>query len=247
MRKWIYLTIPLALFVFAAQGLSQRPGQLVINHFVSDPDQITRLYVTDFEGVGPDVVATFYSEAGEIIGQKKVKLPANGTVPIKPFDVIQRRAVGNVRVDGRGAQIACEYWQIIEHKDYSYSVATPGQPAEGYRHLVVQHFVSDPDLNTIIFLTNPSEESTASVSLEFHTEGGEVLSKVDRTIGPNATLVLKPFDVIQRRAYGNVYITASGANVTGEYWQLVDHKTKDGKKEQYAVAVPLQTLHLFGK
>jgi hypothetical protein len=247
MRRWTYWLVSLAVFVFVASGISQDHGKLVINHFVADPDHITRLYVTDFEGVGADVVVTFYSEAGEIIGQKKVKLPQNGTVPLKPFDIIQRRAVGNVRVEGKGGRVACEYWQIIEHKDYSYSVATPGQSAAGHSNLVVQHFVSDPDLNTIIFLTNPNEGSTASVSLEFHTEDGETISKVERSIGPNATLVLKPYDVIQRRAYGNVYIVASGATISGEYWQLVDHKREDGKREQYAVAIPLQTLNLFSK
>jgi hypothetical protein len=241
-----YLILPFVVLVSFSLGNSQEGGKLVINHFISDPDFVSRVYVTDFDGVGPEVVVTFYSEQGEIIGQKSVRLPQNGTVPLKPFDIIQRRAVGNVRIDGKGVHVAGEYWQIIEDEDFSYSVATPGQPATGNNDLIVQHFVSDPDLNTIIFLTNPNDGPSADVSLEFHSEGGEVLSRVERSIGPNATLVLKPFDVIQRRAYGNVHIKATGATVTGEYWQLVDVK-KDGKEEKYGVAVPLQTLRFLGR
>jgi hypothetical protein len=251
MRQWNYLILPIVILAFASTGMAQEYGNLVLNHFVSDPNQTTRIYVTDFEGVGPEVTVTFYSEAGDIIGQKRVQIPRNATVPIKPFEIVQRKAVGNVRIDGRGAHVSCEYWQIIETDDFSYSVAVPGQWAEGHHDLVVQHFVSDPDLNTIIFLTNPNEGASSNVTLEFHAESGEVLGKTDRTIAANATLVLKPYDVLQKKAYGNVHIKASGAAVTGEYWQLVDVKRKDektGKKkeEKYAVAVPLQTFKLIG-
>jgi hypothetical protein len=256
MRWWKYFVLPAAIVTLVSTGTAQEYGKLVLNHFVSDPDQTTRIYVTDFEGARPEVTVTFYSEAGDIIGQRTIPIPRNGTVPIKPFDIVQRKAVGNVRIDGKGAHVSAEYWQIIETDEFSYSVAVPGQPAKGYSSLVVQHFVSDPGLNTIIFLTNPNEGQyegqSATVTLEFHSESGEVLSKTDRTISPNATLVLKPYDVLQKTVYGNVHIKARGAPVTGEYWQLVDVKRKDektGKKkeEKYAVAVPLQTLQLFSE
>jgi len=249
MSIWRLSVLLVAIGLSASLGRAQEPGKLVINHFVSDPDQVTRIYVTDFEGVGPEVVVTLYSEAGDIIGQRKVQIPANGTVPIKPHDILQRKIVGNVRIDGKGANIAAEYWQIIEHEDYAYSIAVPAQPASGHSDLIVQHFVSDPDVNTIIFLTNPNDGPSSNVSLAFHNEAGELLSRVERSIGPNATLVLKPFDVLQRKAYGNVHIQASGAPVTGEYWQLVDLQRKDekGKErvEKYGIAVPLQSLKLF--
>ncbi len=254
MRNWKYL-IPLILFLISTTPiLAQDYGKLVLNHIVSDPNQVTRIYVTDFEGVAPEVTVTFYSEAGDIIGQRTMSIPRNGTVPVKPHDILQRAVVGNVRVDGHGAHIACEYWQIIEDKknDFSYSIGVPGQAAGGHHNLIVQHFVADPDLNTIIFLTNPDDGSSAGVSLEFHDESGGVLAKVERTIDANATLVLKPYDVLKKKAYGNVHIKSSGAAVTGEYWQLVDVKRKDektGKKkvEKYGVAIPLQSLTLFGK
>lgn len=251
MKLWKFLAITVAVLAFASIGAAQEYGKLVLNHFVSDPAQTTRIYVTDFEGAAPEVTVTFYSEAGDIIGQRRVQVPRNGTVPMNPHDIVQRRAVGNVRIDGKGSHVACEYWQIIETDDFSYSVAVPGQPAKGHNNLVVQHFVSDPGLNTIIFLTNPNEGQSANVTLEFHSEGGEVLARTERTIGPNATLVLKPHDVLKKLAYGNVHIKASGATVTGEYWQLVDVKRKDEKtgktkEEKYAVAVPLQTFKFLG-
>ena len=251
MRKLIILAALFSVLIFTGSGITQEHGQLVLNHFVSDPDFVTRIYVTDFEGVGPEVTLTFYSEAGDIIGQRTVRVPRNGTVPIKPHDIVQRKAVGNVRVDGKGAHVACEYWQIIETDDFSYSIAVPGQWAPGHNDLIVQHFVSDPDLNTIIFLTNPSGGNSSSVTLEFRDEAGGLVGSTSRTVGPNATLVLKPYDVLKKKAYGNVHIKASGAPVTGEYWQLVDVKRKDektGKKkeEKYGVAIPLQALKPFG-
>jgi hypothetical protein len=114
---------------------------------------------------------------------------------------------------------------------------------------VLQHFVSDPDLVSVIYLTNPQDRS-ASVTLEFNDANGNLLGNTTRNISPNATMKVLPHDILKKKAYGNVHVKATGAKIVGEYWQQEDQKVKDpktgkSKEMRYTVAVPIQSIAKF--
>ncbi len=242
MKRCMTLSIFLFLFPFliAQQLYGQAAPRVVINHFVSDPAQNTALYVTDTDGKAPDVTVNFYDEEGNIVGQKKMTLPQNGTAVLKPIDVVKRKTVGNVRIESTGGNIVAEYWQVIKSEDISYSVAVPSHPAYGWHELIVQHYVSDPDVNSVIFLTNP-QDSPADVTLKFHDESGSLVREYTQRIASNANATIKAFDVVKRKVYGNVHISSPAIAIVGEYWQKVDTKV-EGKEVEYVVAVPLQSV-----
>ena len=80
-----------ALVCFTGGALRAQASQTaVVNHFVSDPKQNTVLYITDFDGTAPDVTVYFYSNLGDIIGSKKLSIPRNSTIPLRPHDVVKR-------------------------------------------------------------------------------------------------------------------------------------------------------------
>ncbi|MFQ6103730.1 MAG: hypothetical protein ACE5OP_05505 [Candidatus Glassbacteria bacterium] len=245
------ITMIAAVMSLTASGWlrSQPSDTAVVNHFVSDPKQNTVLFITDFDGSAPDVTVYFYSNEGNIVGSKNLKIPRNSTVPVRPHDVVKRKENGNIRIMSKGGGIVAEYWQLVKTDEAEYSVAVPAQPAGGHSSLILQHYVSDPDLNSVIFLTNPNE-SQASVTLEFNDKDGNLLGNATRTIAPNATLRVRPHDVLSKKAYGNVHIKATGAKIVGEYWQQEDQKVKDPKtgktkEARYTVAIPIQSISSF--
>jgi hypothetical protein len=248
MKKTLMLT---AVLTFAVSGYlsAQASQQAVVNHFVSDPKQNTVLYITDFDGTAPEVTVYFYSNLGDIVGSKNLSIPRNSTVPLRPHDVVKRKENGNIRVISSGGGIVAEYWQLIDTKEAVYSVAVPAQPADGHENLVLQHFVSDPDLVSVIYLTNPHEQQ-ASATIEFNDADGNLLGKTTRNIASNETMKVIPHDVLKKKAYGNVHIKVSGARIVGEYWQQEDQKVKDpktGKSKDmtYTVAIPIQSISKF--
>jgi len=219
----------------------------VLNHFIADPKQVSVIYVTDASGSGSDITATFYSTEGDIIGQKKTAVAANGTVSLIPMDIVKRIAYGRVGIESTSGKIIGEYWQIVEVEDAKYSIAVPAQPAIGRDKLVVQHFASDPNVTSVIYISDSKGEGSVPVQVEFFDQSSNLLSKVSKTIPANGTIALKPYDVLQRKTVGSAYITTGGGPIIGEYWQVVNGKFPDPvsgkeKKTNYGVAVPLQGI-----
>ena len=238
-------------FFFVAASFLVTPGlfaqgskRIVVNHFIADPKQTSRLYITDASGTGADVVVNFYSVDGDIIGQKKTEVPANGTVTLDPMDIVKRKTYGRVVVESKRGRILGEYWQIVDADEAKYSVAVPAQPALGRDRLLVQHFVSDPEVNSLIYVSESKGGTSVPVSIEFYDESSFLLSRISRTIPPNGTITLKPHDILRRKVVGSVYIITEGGPIVGEYWQLVrgkfpDPRTGKTRKMNYGVAVPL--------
>ena len=88
------------------------------------------------------------------------------------------------------------------------------------------------------------------MTLEFNDKDGNLLGDAKRTIAPNATLRVKPYDILSKKAFGNVHIQAVGSKIIGEYWQQEDQKVKDPKtgktrEARYTVAVPIQSISSF--
>ncbi len=233
----------LMLILSHSMVVAQGSRRIVLNHFIADPDQRSIVYITDAEGVSQDVKVNFLDESGDIIGQKRISLPPNGTVHIKPFDVIQRRAYGKVVAEA-SARVLGEYWQIIETKDSGYSVAVPFQAALGHDRLAVQHFVSDKDLTANIYISDTRGRGDIPVEIAFYDERSALLSTINRTVPSNGSITIKPWDVLQKRTVGSAYIVSKGGPIVGEYWQIVSGKFEDPKTGKdfytnYAVGLPL--------
>ncbi len=240
-RKQVFLTI-LALVLLQAVVHAQGSRRIVLNHFIADPDVITRVYVTDAEGVSQDVTVTFFTEQGEIIGQKKLTLRPNGTGVIDPFKVIQRRAYGKVVAEA-SSRVLGEYWQIVETKEAKYSIAVPFQPALGHDKLLVQHFVSDDRLTSNIYISDTRGKGDVPVEIAFYDESSNLLSKIDRTVPSNGSITVKPWNVLQKKTVGSAHIQTKGGPIVGEYWQIVSGKFRDpksGKDRDMNYAVGLQ-------
>jgi outer membrane protein OmpA-like peptidoglycan-associated protein len=241
----------LLLIAIAALGaqnlLAMGSKRIVVNHFIADPKQTSVVYVTDASGNGADITANFYSMEGEIIGQKKTSVPANGTVSLLPMDIVKRKAFGRVVVESSTGRIIGEYWQVVETDDAKYSVAVPAQPALGRDRLVVQHFVSDPEVTSAIYISESQGKGSVPVTLEFFDTSSSLLSKISQTIPANGTIAVKPHDVLKRKVVGSVLITTGGGPIVGEYWQVVNGKFPDPitgkeKKTNYGVGVSLQGM-----
>jgi outer membrane protein OmpA-like peptidoglycan-associated protein len=233
----------LALLLSSSLLNAQGSRRIVLNHFIADPDQRSIIYITDADGINQSATVTFYTEQGEIIGQKKVNLSPNGTAWIKPFDVIQRRAYGKVVAEA-SARVLGEYWQIVETDDSGYSVAVPFQPALGHDRLLVQHFVSDKDLTSNIYVSDTRGKGDIPVEISFYDEGSNLLAKVDRTVPSNGSVTVKPWTVLGKKAVGSAYVVSKGGPIVGEYWQIVSGKFQDPKTGKsrftnYAVGLPL--------
>jgi outer membrane protein OmpA-like peptidoglycan-associated protein len=241
-REKLFLAL-LMLILSHSMVVAQGSRRIVLNHFIADPDQRSIVYITDAEGVSQDVKVNFLDERGDIIGQKKISLPPNGTVPIKPFDVIQRRAYGKVVAEA-SSRVLGEYWQIIETEDSGYSVAVPFQAAIGHDRLLVQHFVSDKGLTANIYISDTRGRGDIPVEIAFYDERSALLSTINRTVPSNGSITIKPWDVLKKKAVGSAYIISKGGPIVGEYWQIVSGKFKDPKTGKdfftnYAVGLPL--------
>jgi len=224
--------------------LAQGSKRIVLNHFIADPNQRSIVYLTDAEGTAKDVTLTFYTEAGEIIGQKRASIPANGTVYVKPHDVIKRPAYGKAIAVSSG-RILGEYWQIVETDDAGYSVAVPMKAALGHDRLLVQHFVSDNNVTSNIYISDTRGKGDVPVEISFYDENSNLLSRTSKTVPSNGSVTVKPWDILQKKTVGSARIDTKGGPIVGEYWQIVSGKFEDpnrkGKERfiNYAVAVPL--------
>ena len=101
---------------------------------------------------------------------------------------------------------------------------------------VVNHFVSDPKQNTVLFITD-FEGSAPDVTVFFYSNDGNIVGSKSLSIPRNSTVPIRPNDVVKRKENGNIRITSKGGGIVAEYWQLV--KTDD---YEYSVAVPAQPI-----
>lgn len=240
---WIILVTGLLLELVVSSVIAQGSKRIVFNHFISDPKQTSVLYITDAQGMDSNVEVNFYSNSGEIIGQKKTRVPADGTISIKPIDVVKRVANGKAVVVSRGGRVIGEYWQLVETKEFKYSVAVPGQPALGRDVLFIQHLVSDPNVTSVIFVSDTRNEGSVPIDIELFDESGGMMAKTDEVIPSGGTVAIRPHDILRKKTVGSARITTRGGPIVGEYWQFVSGKFKDpetGKEEKinYCVAVP---------
>jgi len=109
------------------------PGatKLVCQHFVSDAGIESYLVVADGSGKGTTVYVDFYSDNGDLAGQTKVTVPANGKVSIEPYELVgKKRMTGVAYIQSEGGPITGEYWQVSDKEKYQVAHAMQGSAPE---------------------------------------------------------------------------------------------------------------------
>lgn len=105
------------------------PGatKLVCQHFVSDQTIESYLVIADAEGKGSTVYIEFYSDNGDLAGQTKVTIPANGKVSVKPYDLVgKKKMTGVAYMQSESGRITGEYWQVSAKEKYQVAHAMLG-------------------------------------------------------------------------------------------------------------------------
>lgn len=214
--------------------------QLVVNYFDSDPDEYeTHLVITDVEGAGPVVNILVYDDKGELLDQQFYFLPIFGKVNYNPADRIgNRKFKGTIRIQSDGGNVAAQYWQFYKHSEKTpFNTAIPASDGEGSTALLVQHFVSDPNIDSQLVLVNPASDSSVTVAVTFYLDTGKQLTRDRHEIPPNGSIFLDPFEeneglIKTGVAYCEVL---RGGKITGEYWQA-------SPGEQYQISLPMEII-----
>ncbi len=214
--------------------------QLVINHFEFNPDQLeTHLVITDVEGAGPIVNVLVYDENGSLIDKDFFFLPTFGKINYNPADSLRgKKFIGTLRIISDGGRVAAQYWQFYKNPELSYYDTTlPASDGNGAYALLCQHFVSDKDIDSFIYLSNAQSDSDAVVAVTFYLDRGKQLSKDKYTIPPNGKISINPYianEGIQKTGVA-VAESLNEVRITGEYWQA-------SKREKYQVSLPLEQI-----
>jgi len=219
--------------------------QLVVNYFDSDPDKYeTHLVITDVEGAGPVVNVLVYDAEGTLLDQQFYFLPIFGKVNYNPAAHIgNKKFRGSIRILSDGGNVAAQYWQFYRDEDESaFNTAIPASDAAGSSALLVQHFVSDPNIDAKLIFVNPSGDSAATVAVTFYLDSGKQLTRDKHRIPPNGCIVLNPFEeneglIKTGVAYCEVL---SGRTITGEYWQA-------SERERYQISLPMEIIPERGR
>lgn len=116
---WKNIAVPAA----AAPGSTK----LVCQHFVSDPGIESYIVIADASGAGASVYIEFYSDNGDLAGQTKVTIPANGKVSVQPYDLVgKKKMTGVAYIQSESGRITGEYWQVSGKEKYQIAHAMIG-------------------------------------------------------------------------------------------------------------------------
>jgi outer membrane protein OmpA-like peptidoglycan-associated protein len=106
-----------------------QPGstKLVCQHFVSDPNIESYLVVAEASGKNTTVYVDFYSDNGDLAGQTKIDIPANGKFSIEPYDLVGKKVMTGVAyIQSEAGAITGEYWQVSAREKYQVAHAMQG-------------------------------------------------------------------------------------------------------------------------
>jgi hypothetical protein len=235
-----------ACFILATALQAQVGKNLIINNFLSDPENVeTHFVISDVDGVGPNIKISIFSEDGRLVYERYETLNAYGKLNYNPFIHLNAyqhgfnqnpRFRGTVRIESDGANVIGQYWEFYKKTEMNYkNIAVPAADGIGYDKLVCQHFVSDKGINSAMIVANAESKRPVTVNVKFYSDQGGLVASSKEIIQPNGIIRLNPYKVTRGLVMtGTAYVTVVGAGkVTGEYWQ-------GSEKEKYQVALPLE-------
>lgn len=236
----------ITMFLFASLASAQVGKRLVINNFVSDPEEIeAHIVVSDVDGVGPNVKISIFAEDGRLVYERYETLSSFGKLnydPYKHLNAFQHgfnqnpKFQGTIRIESDGGNLLGQYWQFYKKTDKKYmNFAVPAADGAGYDMLVCQHFVSDKSIGASIIAANTETNRSVMINIKFYSDEGGLVASDRQTIPANGVIRIDPYKATKGlKMTGTAYINVIGAGkVTGEYWQL-------SSGEKYQIALPLE-------
>ncbi|MBN1447000.1 MAG: hypothetical protein JXA28_03640 [Bacteroidetes bacterium] len=246
-KAFVSIVLAATAFLICSVQLNAQIGQkLVINRFVSDPDNIeTHVVISDVDGVGPNLKITIYNEEGRLVYERYETLNAFGKINYDPLSYLNAyqhgynqnpKFSGTVRIESDGGNIVGQYWEKYRNTEKAYlNIAVPAADGNGYDKLVCQHFVSDKSVNAQIIISNTEIARPVTIDAKFYSDNGGLVGVEKRVIPANGVISINPFKSLKGvQMTGTAYIVVVGAGkITGEYWQAAE-------REKYQVALPLE-------
>lgn len=234
---FMHVCIAATFLLIAGTAWGQAGKQLVINHFVSDPQVIEgHLVVSDVEGRGGTINVAVYDESGALYGKSEEAIPPGGKLNINAEKYVQgRKMVGTMRVTAT-MNVVGQYWQFYKDPALGWkNIAVPGAVAPGATKLICQHFVADPQIESYIVVAD-AEGSGPTVYVDCYNDQGELAGQKRISIPKYGKLSIEPLDLVGgKKMTGVAYIQTEGGKVTGEYWQV-------SKNEEYQIAHAMQGI-----
>jgi hypothetical protein len=211
---------------------------LIINRFVSDSELETHLVVTDAEGVGVKIRIQIYDEDGTLKYDKYETLNPFAKINIDPHHCVNgEKMVGNIRVFTEDGRIVGQYWQFYKTLELGYkNIAITATDGKGFTKILCQHFVSDPDVETYIVVSNVEKDKPAVVNVKYYDNNGSIISIERKVIQPNGSIYVEPYKDIKSVINGVVVVESEmGVKITGDYWQHAPN-------EKYQVALQMEGI-----
>ncbi len=232
---FLHVCIAAGVLLIAGTAWGQAGKQLVINHFVSDPQVIEgHLVVSDVEGRGGTINVAVYDESGALYGKSEESIPPGGKLNINAEKYVQgRKMVGTMRITATTTVVG-QYWQFYRDPALGWkNIAVPAAVGPGATKLICQHFVADPQIESYIVVAD-AEGTGPTVYVECYNDQGELAGQKKINIPKYGKFSIKPLDLVGgKKMTGVAYIQTEGGKITGEYWQVSD-------AEQYQVAHAMQ-------
>jgi hypothetical protein len=188
-------------------------GRYFVNCFQLPPCSSSLLVLSDPYGSGPLVQMEFYNRTGELIRIARKLLRPHGTSAFNVNDYAPWDVLGKVSIRSLvGGSIVLHYRQLC---DNNAVLAVPAHlPA---RDLLIDEFSIGREITSKLIITDASAEGPAA-EIQFLSDSGEVLSKLEKLLPPNGTVLIDPADYIDDTANGVIKIS-SGAEIIADYWE----------------------------
>jgi hypothetical protein len=211
---------------------------LIINRFVSDPDLQTHLVVTDVEGVGVKIRIQIHDEDGKLKYDRYEVLSPFGKINIDPHHCVNgEKMIGNIRIFTDEGRIVGQYWQFYKTPELGYkNIAIAATDGKGFTKVLCQHFVSDPNVETYIIVSNIEKDKPAVVNVKYYNNDGSIISIQRKVIQPNGSIYVEPYKDIKMVVNGVAVVESEmGIKITGDYWQ-------HSPSEKYHVALQMEGI-----
>jgi len=204
-------SLPYSMFMLPLQSDDSQEGRYFVNCFRFPPCRSNLLVLSDPYGSGPLVQMEFYNRMGELIRIARQLLRPHGTSAFEVSDYAPWDMLGKVSIRSLvGGSIALHYRQLC---DNDVVLAVPARlPAKA---LLIDEFSTGRGITSELVIADSSAEGPA-VEIQFLRDDGAELSKLEKLLPPNGTVLIDIADYIGDAASGMIKIS-SEAGIIADY------------------------------
>ena len=168
------------------------------------------LLLSDPLGSGPAVQMEFYNRKGDLIKVIPKILRPHGVLVLEVNDYVPWDILGKVSIRSFRGSVIPSYYQLRGSRlAFAALARTP------FRRLLIDCFAADKHNSSRLVLTDASAEGP-EVEIRFVTDNG--VSKFDKLLPVNGTLLIDPADYVAGAASGVIEINST-AEIVADYWE----------------------------